>query len=381
MKVDSRSALRLAKKLISIDTTNPPGNNYAAMVRLLRSECTRLQLKTRIIHGNRKKEKPNLIAEMKGRTSRTLHITSHYDTVPVTSGWSKGPFRPAVEDGRLYGRGAVDQKALIAAVLSAIDALVRSGRKPGAGIQLSFVCDEESGGEDGLAFLAGTGLLRADWVLGEGSSGRNIAIGSKGVIWADVTVKGRSAHGAIPWTGRNAFTDAMIAAKELQKLGKRISRRKTSYQSRFEKNRYASLVLGGLAEGTGKRNVVPDTFRFSIDRRVIPEESIWRAKQEIDSALKRSGVSYMREWVQVRQPDINMPEDFLALMKAAVAKHYSRPRPVILPGIDDKRHFKGIPRLGYGVDGRNIHGDDEYAFVDSIHKVTGIYADVMSRLG
>ncbi len=113
-------------------------------------------------------------------------------------------------------------KGNIASVLFALKALKDCGIKPKINIQLSFTPDEETGGRTGLGYLVEKGLVKADYAMSEGCSGNYISIGNKGVLWAEIEVIGKSAHGSMPHKGVNSFERMNMLVSELQKLKNKI---------------------------------------------------------------------------------------------------------------------------------------------------------------
>ena len=390
----------VVSKLIEIPPVNPPGRNYEEMVSFLEGECKKLGLSTKKyitpknvltkfgIKGGSKRV--SLVADLDAGAKKTLHINSHYDVVPATDRWRTDPFRAIVKGNRVYGRGSEDMKGTIASVLLALKALKYLGIKPKINIQLSFTPDEEIGGMTGLGYLAGKNLVKADYAMSEGYSGNYISIGNKGVLWAEIEVTGKSAHGSMPHKGVNSFERMNMLVNELGKLKNRIHRRKTRYNMRDAVSRNATLVMGGFLEGGAKVNVVPGITKFSIDRRLIPEENISDAKKEIEDVIKRFNAKYSDSKVDIRfvsqgESGISRKDDaFFKIAADSVKKITGRKANFsVMPGATDMRYFmwKGIPALGYSASGgEKWHSDNEFVNVRSIIDTAKVYALIMERL-
>ena len=131
----------------------------------------------------------------------------HYDTVAATSSdWSRDPFTAYVENGVLYGRGAVDSKGSVAAMLAGIEALVQSGARRGGPIYYMSDCD----GEDsfrGAVYMADLGVIERLGTIwsGEATSNRTIEIAYPGISTWKITAIGRTAHPTEPEKGINAI--------------------------------------------------------------------------------------------------------------------------------------------------------------------------------
>ncbi len=369
-------ALKLLKELVETDTSNPPGKNYRKIIGIIERECRKLGMKTKAVtipKAELKKEnlgiaRANLIAELDAKKERWLHINSHFDVVPATNGWKTKPFELIEKGKRLYARGSYDMKSFIAAKLTALKLLKELNIKPGYNIQLSFVCDEETGGKLGFGYLLRKGLVKADYAIGEGYSKSLIGYGNKGILWVEIEVKGKPSHAAYSYKGTNAFEYAVMLAREMLKLKKAVEKRRTRHNTKGKKDSYASFVIGGLTKGCSKINTVPDSFSFSIDRRVLPEEDINEAEKEIKDAIKsfsekHSCVKIKAKVLQKEKPVVSdISSSFCKSFLSIVKKRHKGARYALMAGMTDLRHllYKGIPCISYSVDGKNMHSDNEF---------------------
>ncbi|KPK42592.1 MAG: hypothetical protein AMJ78_01910 [Omnitrophica WOR_2 bacterium SM23_29] len=399
--IDSKKddIVSFTKELISIPTVNPPGENYERIVKVLEKRLKSLGFSTRrystppnILKRYKVKggsPRITLIARWNVGAKKTLHINGHYDVVPVTSNWKTDPFKPVIKDGKLYGRGAEDMKGDIACALFAVEALKSQGMMPKVNIEFSFVPDEETGGETGLGYIINKGIINPDYALGEGYWKDYVSIGNKGVLWLEIEVKGRSCHGSSPHKGINAFEKMIDVAGAIRNLETKISKRKTKYATLDCRDRYATLVIGGEMKGGLKINVVPDKSVFTIDRRILPEENLDKAEEEIRKAithLKKRDKS-LNVNMRIITKDIPVVVDnkiiLTAMGRAIKVVFKKRPKFAIQPGGTDLRFFikRGIPAVGYGpYGGGKFHADDEHVFVDSLPKTTKVFAQFMMNL-
>ena len=151
---------------------------------------------------------PLVVGVLEGdRDKPGVLFDGHYDTVGATPGdWSRDPFTAHVENGVLYGRGAVDSKGSVAAMLAGIEALVQSGARRGGPIYYMSDCD----GEDsfrGAVYMADLGVIeRLGTILsGEATSNHTIEIAYPGISTWKITAIGRTAHPTEPEKGINAI--------------------------------------------------------------------------------------------------------------------------------------------------------------------------------
>jgi succinyl-diaminopimelate desuccinylase len=382
------------RQLIAIRTVDPPGDKYPEAVAFLEHACKEMGLRTRKAvvpaaicrkHGiDPAYPRISLIAET--GSGRTVHLNGHYDVVPATSGWKTDPFDAVIRSGRIYGRGAADMKGNIASMLFAYRILKAAGLKPKYRLQYSFVPDEEIGGRLGFQYLVGKGLVDADFVIGEGHSDDQVSYGSKGLLWLKVEVIGKSSHAAYAYKGRNAFEYACSLAEELKVLKIKIEKRQSRHAFSDKRQRSPTLVMGGLLEGGTKVNTVPDRVTFSIDRRLIPEETADSAMKEIASVIGRFVGSH--PGIKVRlipvAEDASVTVDTEgALMQSfasAVRAVNGRCSFRLLSGGTDTRWLlrKGIPGVGYSPSCGNLHADDEYVDIGSMVKTALVYARFLS---
>jgi succinyl-diaminopimelate desuccinylase len=252
------SAVDLALELVKLDTINPPGREQpAADLLAARLESAGLEV-ARHEHGP---GRVSLVARWAGSADRpALCMTGHLDTVPLGGApWSAEPFGE-LRDGRLYGRGASDMKAGVAAIVLAAERVAAAGRGA-AGLELVLCAGEETGCEGALA-LAGAGALgRCGAVLVAEPTGGVPHVAHKGVVWARARTEGRTAHGSAPHLGVNAIYPLARAVTALAEL-------------RFDVEPHPvlgepTLNVGTIAGGVGT-NVVPDRAEAGIDVRTIP---------------------------------------------------------------------------------------------------------------
>lgn len=228
----SESALRdeviaLARDLIRIDTSNPPGRETEA-AELLAGYLRGAGLEPELVGPD--PERLNLVARIPGTgEGPSIMLMGHTDVVPApTADWTVPPFEARLRDGELVGRGAVDMKNELAARAVAVAAFARSGERPAGDIVLLAESDEERNTADvGMSWLVRERpeLVRCDYALNEGggellelSDGRRlvtVAVGEKRVTSLRLRVFGRAGHASLPGQADNPVADAAAAAGRL----------------------------------------------------------------------------------------------------------------------------------------------------------------------
>ena len=227
----------------------------------------------------------NVIARIGAEKGPTLLYNGHMDTVDVTDqrGWRHDPWSATVEDGVLYGIGASDMKASLAAMVYAAKKLVESGAPDQGTLVLAFVVQEEPCEGAAMQVLVEKEGVRPDWVvLGEPTS-LNICRGQRGRIEMRVTTHGRSSHAAHPDGGENAIYSAMRLVFGIELLSGNLA------NDRFLGP--GSMTITQIESNAPSRNAIPDQCTFYIDRRLTLGENEARAVAEVQAVIMREGVS------------------------------------------------------------------------------------------
>ncbi|MFB9278479.1 M20 family metallopeptidase [Cohnella cellulosilytica] len=209
-----------------------------------------------------------------------LLLEAHMDTVQTT-GMTVDPFAGRIEDGRLYGRGACDTKASLAAMLVAVGTLGRSGGSLPTGVHLAAVVDEEVEYR-GVSVLAGAisaGRLRVDAaVVGEPTELHRV-VAHKGCVRFHIEVRGMSGHSSEPAKGINA----------IQSMAEVLSFLRNEIEPGYEALRHAwvgppthcvSEIVGGDAP-----NTIPGFCRVTVDRRTVPGEDPLAVRAALEERL------------------------------------------------------------------------------------------------
>lgn len=141
--------------------------------------------------------RPNLAAAFPGTgEGRSLLLMGHIDVVKAGSNWTKDPFGGTVEGGNIYGRGTVDMKGGMTAMIKALEAVVRSGVRLKGTVTVGSVVDEEAGGMGTLDFIHQG--FRADACIMAEATNFSIAPLCRGILWGKLVIPGRSGHIEMP---------------------------------------------------------------------------------------------------------------------------------------------------------------------------------------
>ena len=206
----------------------------------------------------------NIIARIPGNDSnRRIVLEAHMDTVSV-QGMSITPFEPSIQNGLMYGRGACDTKAGLAAMMHAVAAIHSSRVKPPCDVLLAAVVDEE------YSFLGVKKLcedLEADAAIVAEPTELRVAIASKGVLRWRILTTGISAHSSKAHLGVNAIYHMARIALAIEQDHAALAR--APYPLLGPASCNVGIIAGGV-----QVNFVPDGCAIEIDRRLLPNESV-----------------------------------------------------------------------------------------------------------
>jgi succinyl-diaminopimelate desuccinylase len=257
-------AVELLSKLVRTPSPNPPGDTRA-VANVVREYLEDAGIPVEMIGPD--ETRPCVIARLGDSTGPVLGFNSHIDTVGTggRGDWTRDPFSGEVADGRVWGRGAGDAKASVAAMCVAAKVLHQARHSWSGGVLLALVSDEETGG-NGSRFLLANGHTDADaWVIGE-MTGNRVAIAEKGLIWLRIETLGHTAHASTPEKGVNAI-DKMLDL---------LQRIRTELVPPMQAKRHPLTPPGslniGLIDGGVQPNVVADRCSVVLDRRLLPNE-------------------------------------------------------------------------------------------------------------
>ena len=393
--------VRFLQELVRLNTVNPPGNNYGEITTVLADTLRGLGLQVRRIAvplSAQRKTQPelvdypryNVVAFWDTGAKQTVHFNAHFDVVPVSGKWQHGSaFNPAVQGGWMYGRGTSDMKGAIASIVFALKALKATGTKPNFNLEVSFTNDEETDSILGTGWVTGREKLKADYaIVGEGGEGDLVCCGHNGVVWLNVHVHGQAAHGSTPERGINALEKMSALVLALGDYKNILSKKK--FRTPDGEIRTPTMNLGGVfapGEG-GKVNTVPAAASFSIDRRVLPVETVPVAERELRAFLEKAAAKIPQCRITIEKISHNHScyrdpaTPFGEALRASVARIRRRPAQfTVSTGFNDMHFFANelkLPTLGYGPGGENYHAIDERAKIKDLVEAATIYTDFLT---
>jgi len=221
--------------------------------------------------------RPNVIARIAGSgRGHSLLFNGHTDTVPPYS--MNLPFQSFKRNGRIYGRGSVDMKGPLAAMMSAMLAVNRSGIILAGDIYFAATVGEETY-SPGAYHLSESGLQTDYAIVGE-PTGLRVGIAHKGVAWYEAEFTGVSVHGSVPEQGINAIYRASRWIEYIQ------NRYIPMLKSRKHPLLGSPSINLGTIQGGTRPVIVPNRCTIGFERRLIPGETAESALDELKKTLE-----------------------------------------------------------------------------------------------
>lgn len=276
-------------------------------------------------------------------------LNAHVDVVPAKA----EQFRPNEQNGKIYGRGAQDMKSGAAAVILAFKALSKTVKYP---LALQIVTDEEVGGFNGAGYQLEQGI-KTDFILAGESTDLKINNYAKGIVWAHITTRGTSAHGAYAWNGSNAIDKLMTILNDLRKV----------YPEPTKEIWKTTLNIATVSTTNTAQNKVPADATATLDFRIIPEDRKTFLNDFKKLLDERAELEIMADGPCQITP--NDHPDLLALVNSM--RHVTGTSTTYLKthGGSDVRFYtdSGSAAACMGPVGEGLHTDNEWVDIKSIH--------------
>ena len=388
-------AVAFCAELVRTDSQNPPGDTgpLAGQIEDRLRDIPGIEMR-RVVA---KEPAVNLIARIAGKgPGRRLIFNGHLDTFPIgdDSAWTTGPLGGEIKDGRIYGRGASDMKAGIAASVIAFELLTECRDSWFGEAVLALVGDEETGGVWGTQHL----LANVEEAVGDaminGDAGSPLVarIGEKGNLWVRITAKGIPNHGAHVHLGKNAIETLLSAVRPVLALRDTPCQLPNGIAETIREAQPISEPLSGSGEAdtlshitvnlgqiTGGLNIntIPDSAEALLDIRLPPGVTIIDVQAKVAAALDPL-LDIEWEFLSACEPNWTDPDHELVRLIQQNARAATEQNVAVnlRPGFSDARFYRqhGVPSVVYGVAANNMGGADEYATIEDLRAVLAVHA-------
>ncbi|MGH3071549.1 MAG: M20/M25/M40 family metallo-hydrolase [Gaiellaceae bacterium] len=387
------TVVELLQELIRFDTTNPPGNE-SACIDFVRAQLEEAGCETAIYAKD--PARPNLVSRLQGGKAPPLLLQGHVDVV-TTAGqaWTHPPFEGRLEDGHVWGRGALDMKAGVAMLVSAFLRAKREGVELPGDLVLVVLSDEEHGGDLGARFLVQEHPeLFEDmrYALGEfggftlHAGGRRfypIQVAEKQICWLKATVRGPGGHGAMINRGgtiarlgrllsdldrkRMPVHVTPVVRESVEAIAAALPRPQAAVMRALLKPRFTDAALrlleaqGAMFEpmlrntvnativrGGAKINVVPSEIELELDGRALPGFSPEQLIAELRTVAGEDvEIELVRHDPGPQAPDLGLFETLASVIRELDPEGI--PIPLLQIGVTDGRFFSqaGVQTYGF----------------------------------
>ncbi|MFL5626664.1 MAG: M20/M25/M40 family metallo-hydrolase, partial [Ktedonobacteraceae bacterium] len=318
--------------------------------------------------------RPNVVGIVRGSGGgRSLLLNAHMDTVGVAG--MEYPHQPVIKDNRLYGRGAYDMKAGLAAIMMAAAHAKKLGLR--GDVILTAVADEE------YASIGTASIVKhwhADAAIVTEPTELDICVAHKGFVWLDVETSGTAAHGSRPDLGVDAIVKMGKILVGLEELDRSL-RAHPSHPLLKSGSVHASLITGGQ-----ELSSYPEHCKLSIERRTIPGET----RQSFEAELK-----HICDEIAAGDPDFKaslkttlVREAFEIAVDEPIVQAVLRETQSLLgrqPDITCSFAWMdsallaaaGIPTVIFGPGGEGAHAVVEWADLDQLQKSSQVLLNVI----
>jgi succinyl-diaminopimelate desuccinylase len=305
-------------------------------------------------------------------------LNGHVDVVAPGDDWKvTEPFKARELNDRLYGRGASDMKTGVAAMVNAFIDLHQRGDLEGR-VTLMLTGDEEIGGENGSETLVAGFMNNGhdfDYAIVGEPTDLNVQVGTRGVAWFNVHLKGDEIHAA----RANLVNNVMDTLPKVVTALNNLDMDYDENEAMPEPNSEVTLI-----ETNETYNSIPSTVKLGMDFRYLPNQSINDIRQDIDNALSQFDVEYEIELENDHGGAYLLEdEEFKQIAVEEVEKVKGmKPEKITEGGASDGRFFSehGTPFIELGVDQEPAHQVDEYCEIKKIEKLRVAYRNITQKL-
>lgn len=376
------NTLRLTEQLMAMPSVTPTDGGCTA---LIQSHLDHLGFDCEVIDcGPDTFRVKNLWAKRAGSSGQTLAFAGHVDVVPTgpSSQWTSDPFTPTHRDGKLYGRGACDMKASLAAMVVATQEFLKETPQPALGIAFLLTSDEEGPALDGTVRVCELLQSRNDapdfCIVGEPTSvnktGDMIKNGRRGSLSGKLKVIGIQGHIAYPQLADNPVHKAAPAIAELAS---------TIWDQGNDFFPPTTWQISNVHAGTGATNVIPGEFVIDFNFRFCTESTADSLKKRLTDILNKHQLKYDIEWTLGGLPFLTTPGSLVNMVQDAILQVTGIETELSTTGgTSDGRFIAQIcPQvIELGPPNATIHKIDEHVAVADLEPLKEIYKQVLIKL-
>jgi succinyl-diaminopimelate desuccinylase len=319
-----------------------------------------------------------------GKGHPVFALVGHTDVVPAgpLAQWASDPFEPRIDDGLLYGRGAVDMKGGLAAMVETATAFVREHPYHHGTLALLITSDEEGDARNGtrrvIATLTERGIKINYGLVGEPSSiehvGDEVRIGRRGSLSSHATMSGVQGHVAYPDQADNAAHSLLAALSELLAC---------EWPRGDEYFPPLSLQVSNIASGIGANNVIPGHATAQFNFRYPPPIEPGDLQVRTADIFARHNKEHALTWHDSGRPFLSPDGPLRAAVTAALETQFNRPPNLSTSGGTSDARFivpTGAEIVELGPVRSSMHKANERVAVADLDTLSRLYLDILHRL-
>jgi acetylornithine deacetylase len=374
----TEDTVALLSRLVAIDSVNPslvPGGAGEREVAAFVADWARgCGLGVDILEQT--PGRPSVVVRARGAGGgRTLLLCGHLDTVTVEG--MNDPHTPRIDGDRLYGRGAYDMKAGVAAALLACREAASHGLA--GDVLVAAVADEE---HSSLGVQEVLEAADADAAIVTEPTELELIVAHKGFVWSEVEVRGRAAHGSRPHLGVDAIAKAGPILTALAELDHSLDARHDPMLGRGSV--HASTIRGGE-----ELSSYPALCTVGIERRTLPGETAGVIESELEALLEACraedpNLQASQRTLLVREPfQVASEAPIVEITREAAAEVLGAPPAIAGAGYWADTAFiaaAGIPTVMFGPTGAGAHAAEEWVSISSTDAVARVLVAVAERV-
>lgn len=328
-------------------------------------------------------ETDNLWARI-GTSAPLFVFAGHTDVVPPgpATEWQSPPFEPTIKNNLLYGRGASDMKAALAAMVVAAVRFVKEHTRFNGSLAFLITSDEEgaavNGTEKVIAELTKRGEKIQYCVIGEPSSdktlGDQIRIGRRGSLHGKLTIQGKQGHVALPHLADNPIHRCLNALDELCK---------TTWDNGNNDFPATSFQISNIHAGTGAANVIPGEIVVTFNLRFSTAVTVEQLKQRIEQVLTKDQLNYHIHWEIGGLPFLTKKGKLITATQAAIKQVTGTDTRLSTGGGTSDGRFiapTGAEIVELGASNATAHQVNECVNVEDLAKLTEIYSHILDNI-
>ncbi len=374
--VDREEIVQIVCDLVRQNTVNPPGNEH--LCKDIVTRCMQ-SLGMEVSFYEKEPGRTNVAGRI-GSGGKSIGFVSHMDVVPPgeIEQWNTPPFEPTIIEGRIYGRGTLDDKGSFACAYSACKAFLAENPNFDGTIYLIAAADEEVGSELGIIYLVEECGLKFDVAIIPDGGRMDVSIyGEKGILWVELESHGIQAHGSTPELGRNAIVPLAETIAEIKSIDLGAS-----FDHAFD----GWTMNIGTIQGGSSTNTVPSVARATIDFRLPAGISKKQVLAQIDE--KVSAMRLRSPDSDVRVKVLHETEPHLSDKNSVIIRSFDQAaRRLNLPmnyetfggnTVAKNLYFAGITSVvHYPGDDKLAHVPNEFVIIDELVLGSVLYAETL----